>query len=75
MAGIDIKQIKTVAEYRRAREAVSPYFTSWLTQRIAKWPESLEFNLLKVATLGTPAEIEKILNQLDGEEGGNHGDV
>lgn len=75
MAGIDIRQIKTIEEYQHARERASPYFTTWLAQRIAKWPATPEFNLLKAATLGTPGEIEKILQQLNKQRGESHGAI
>jgi len=72
MAGIDIRQINTIEEYQHAREQASPYFMSWLEQRIAKWPATPEFNLLKAATLGTPGETEKILQQLNKQQDGGH---
>ena len=75
MAGIDIREIKTVAEYRRARAAASPYFTLWLAQRTEQWPDRPEFNLLKAATLGGPEAVEKIVNQWDAQQGEDNGHI
>ncbi len=75
MAGIDIRQIKTVDDYRRARAAASPYFTAWLRQRAMQWPDRPQFNLLKAAMLGKRGEVETMLTRLDNHQGGDHGDV
>ncbi len=75
MADIDIKRIRTVTAYRRAREIASPYFEAWLAQRTAEWPDNVEFKLLKAATLGTPDEVKAMLNQQDEQSGGSHGNV
>ncbi len=75
MAGIDIRQINTVDDYRRARAAASPYFTLWLAQRTEQWPDRPEFNLLKTATLGRPEAVEKIVNQWDAQQGEDNGHV
>ncbi|HEB94377.1 MAG TPA: hypothetical protein ENI94_13150 [Gammaproteobacteria bacterium] len=75
MAGIDIRTIKTVPEYQRAREMASPYFTAWLERRTVEWGDSYQFKLLKAATLGRAEDIEQALNQLDHQLGGEDGIV
>ena len=75
MAGIDIRAIKSVSEYQRAREVASPYFMAWLERRTAEWGDSYQFKLLKAATLGTHQDIELALSQLDQELGGEDGIV
>ncbi|MBA55352.1 MAG: hypothetical protein CMK89_12930 [Pseudomonadales bacterium] len=49
LAGIDIRKIKTEVDYFQARQQSSPYFTDWLKQRAANWPDTDQFNLLRNA--------------------------
>ncbi len=49
LAGIDIRNIKTEAEYFQARQQASPYFMDWLMQRSENWPDTDQFKLLKSA--------------------------
>ena len=75
MAGIDIRTIKTVPEYHRAREMASPFFMAWLERRTAEWGDSYQFKLLKAATFGAQGDIEQALSQLDQKLGGEDGIV
>lgn len=75
MASFDIRTIKNVPEYQRAREMASPLFMAWLERRTAEWGDSYQFKLLKAATLGAPEDIEQALNQLDQQLGGEDGIV
>jgi len=65
MAGIDIRTVKTVSEYQRAREIASPYFMAWLARRTTEWGDSYQFKLLKSVTLGAPVGGDQALNELD----------
>ena len=41
-AGIDVDQIRTIDDYRRARSATSPGFIDWLATEIARKPMTPE---------------------------------
>jgi len=53
-AGIDIRKIKTYADYIEARRRASPYFMDWIEERTRTWPQTEEFQLLKYTILQRP---------------------
>lgn len=65
LAGINIKEIKTIGDYLRAREQASPYFIRHLEARASKWPETEQYKLLRVAIFGNEAELQDEVYRYD----------
>lgn len=51
-AGIDIRSIRTEAEYAQAKEAAAPYHVDWEAQITKSWPNTEEYQLLRDALFG-----------------------
>ncbi len=69
-AGIDIRNIKTLEDYYRARNAASPFFEEFLTSRIRKSPKTLENRLLIAIAEGNDEEAKRLERLLDARNNG-----
>ena len=65
LAGIDIKNIKTLKAYKQAREQASPYFLEHLSERASHWPRTDQFDLLKTAVFGSEEDLERDTKRFD----------
>ena len=59
-AGIDIRNIKSVDDFRRARRTASPFFEERLIHRIKKRRLTLERRLLIAVAEGNDEQINRI---------------
>lgn len=67
-AGIDARNIKTYAEYIKAREAARPYFLMYLQEetekRLEGRPDTVEWQAIRSIAFGDNLEREQILDRL-----------
>lgn len=69
-AGIDIRNVKTLQDYYKARNAASPYFEEFLTSRLKKGPRTLESRLLIAIAEGNDEEAKRLERLLDARNNG-----
>lgn len=69
-AGIDIRSIKTIEDFRLARRNASPFFDNHLTEKIKKGEQSLERRLLIAIAEGNEEESNRLERILDAKEKG-----
>jgi len=65
LAGIDIKNVHTVQDYRLARKQASPYFLQHLSDRALTWPDTDQYRLLKMAILGDENDLQREVHRFE----------
>lgn len=65
LAGIDIKNVHTVQDYRLARKQASPYFMQHLADRASVWPDTDQYRLLKTAILGNEKDLQREVHRFE----------
>ncbi len=65
LAGIDIKNIKTLKAYKQAREQSSPFFMQRLSNRSSRWSKTDQFELLRVAVFGSEEDLDDKIKRFD----------
>jgi len=68
--GIDIRMIKTLEDFQRARQAASPFFEDRLVAKVKTGDKTLERRLLIAIAEGNQAEINHLERLLDAKEKG-----
>lgn len=63
--GINIHQIKDYESYLSARQAIAPYFTDRLLERLNKRPPHLENDILKALARFDFAEADRLKKRLE----------
>ncbi|MBT3205225.1 MAG: hypothetical protein HOM14_03815 [Gammaproteobacteria bacterium] len=58
-SGIDIKTIKTLDDYYKARKEAAPMFMDMLVERSNRWSHNSEFDLLRTALFDHPDDEVK----------------
>ena len=71
-AGVDIRTIKSLKDFRRARRAASPFFEDRLVAKVKKGEQTLERRLLIAIAEGNEAEIKRLERLLDARNKGIH---
>ncbi|MEQ1486672.1 hypothetical protein [Methyloglobulus sp.] len=69
-AGIDIRTIKSVEDFRKARQGASPFFDEHLTAKVKKGEKTLERRLLIAMAESNEDEIKRLERLLDAEDKG-----
>ena len=69
-AGIDIRTVKTLDDYYRARSAASPYFNARLTQRLTHLENSLEKRILLAVANDDDKAYQRLSRLLDARNKG-----
>lgn len=69
-AGIDIRNVKSLDDFRRARQGASPFFEDRLVVEIKKGKTTLERRLLIAVAEGKESERERLERLLDAKENG-----
>jgi hypothetical protein len=67
-AGIDIRTIKTLEDFQRARQAASPFFEDRLVAKVKTGDKTLERRLLIAIAESNQAEIKRLERFLDAKE-------
>jgi len=65
LAGIDIKNVRTMQDYQQARKQASPYFLQHLSDRVLTWPDTDQFRLLKTAILGNEKDLQREVHRFE----------
>jgi hypothetical protein len=65
LSGIDIYRIETLKDYRQARIQASPFFMQHLSERADGWPDTDQFQLLKVAIFREDNDLEREKSRFD----------
>jgi len=65
LAGIDIKNIKTLKAYKQARKQASPFFMQHLLDRSSGWPQTDQFELLRTAVFGSEKDLNDKIKRFD----------
>jgi hypothetical protein len=71
-AGIDIRNIKSLNDFRRARRAASHLFDNHLVAKIKKGKQTLERRLLIAIAEGNEEESKRLERLLDARNNGIH---
>ena len=69
-AGVDIRNIKSLEDFRRARRAASPFFEDHLAAKVKNGEKTLERRLLIAIAEGNEAEIERLERLVDARNKG-----
>ena len=69
-AGIDIRTIKTLEDFQRARQAASPFFEDRLVAKVKTGDKTLERRVLIAIAEGNQAEINRLERLLNAKEKG-----
>jgi hypothetical protein len=69
-AGVDIRDIKSLDDFRRARRAASPFFEDRLVAKVKKGEKTLERRLLIAIAEGNEKEINRIERLLHARNNG-----
>ena len=69
-AGIDIRNIKSLEDFRRARRAASDFFDNRLMEKVKKGEKTLERRLLIAIAEGNEEETQRLERLLDAREKG-----
>jgi hypothetical protein len=69
-AGVDIRTIKTLEDFQRARQVASPFFDDRLIAKVKTGDKTLERRLLIASAEGNLAEIQRLERLLDAKEKG-----
>lgn len=69
-AGIDIRTIKTLEDFQRARQAASPFFEDRLVAKVKTGDKTLERRVLIAIAEGNQAEIKHLERLLNAKEKG-----
>ena len=69
-AGIDIRTIKTLEDFQRARRAASPFFEDRLLAKVSKGEKTLERRLLIAIAEGNNEASNRLERLLDAREKG-----
>lgn len=69
-AGVDIRNIKSLEDFRRARRTASHLFDNHLVAKIKKGEQTLERRLLIAVAEGNEAEIKRLERLLDARNNG-----
>jgi len=69
-AGVDIRNIKSLEDFRRARRAASPFFEDHLAAKVKKGEKTLERRLLIAIAEGNEEETQRLERLLDAREKG-----
>ncbi len=67
-AGIDIRDIKSLEDFRRARRAASPFFEDRLVAKVSKGEKTLERRLLIAIAEGNNEASNRLERLLDARE-------
>ena len=67
-AGIDIRNIKSLDDFRRARQAASPFFEDRLVAKIKNGEKTLERRILIAIAEGNEEEINRLERIIDAKE-------
>ena len=59
LASIDIKNVRTMHDYRLSRKQTSPCFLQHFSRRTLTWPDTDQFRLLKTAILGNEKNLQR----------------
>ena len=71
-AGVDIRNIKSLEDFRRARRVASPFFEDHLAAKVKKGEKTLERRLLIAIAEGNEEEIKRLERLLDARNNGIH---
>jgi hypothetical protein len=69
-AGIDIRTIRTLDDFQRARQAASPFFEDRLLAKVKTGEKTLERRLLIAIAEGNQAEIKRLERLIEAKENG-----
>ena len=69
-AGIDIRTIKSLEDFQRARQAASPFFEDRLVAKVKTGDKTLERRVLIAIAEGNQAEIKRLERLLNAKEKG-----
>ena len=69
-AGVDIRNIKSLEDFRRARRAASPFFEDRLVAKVKKGEKTLERRLLIAIAEGNTEETLRLERLLDARNKG-----
>ena len=69
-AGIDIRTIKSLEDFQRARQAASPFFEDRLVAKVKTGDKTLERRVLIAIAEGNQAEIQRLERLLDARKKG-----
>ncbi|NOS74911.1 MAG: hypothetical protein HOP36_10335 [Methyloglobulus sp.] len=69
-AGVDIRNIKSLEDFRRARRAASDFFDNRLVEKVKKGEKTLERWLLIAIAEGNEEETQRLERLLDAREKG-----
>jgi hypothetical protein len=69
-AGIDIRKVKTLADYYRARRAASPFFNDRLSKRLMQLENSLDKRALLALANDDHKEFQRLSKLLDARDKG-----
>ena len=69
-AGIDIRNIKSMEDYYKARRAASPFFEDRLMARLNKGEQTLEMRILKAIAQGDDKEYHRLERLLQAKRKG-----
>lgn len=69
-AGVDIRNIKSLEDFGRARRAASPFFEDRLVAKVKKGEKTLERRLLIAVAEGNEAEIKRLERLVDARNKG-----
>lgn len=64
-AGVDIRNIKSLDDYRRARRVAAPFFEDHLVAKVKNGEKTLERRLLIAIAEGNDAEINRLERLVD----------
>lgn len=69
-AGVDIRNIKSLEDFQRARRAASDFFDNRLVEKVKKGEKTLERRLLIAIAEGNEEETQRLERLLDAREKG-----
>lgn len=69
-AGINIRTIRTLEDFQRARQAASAFFEDRLLAKVKTGEKTLERRLLIAIAEGNQAEIKRLERLIDAKENG-----
>lgn len=69
-AGIDIRKVKTLADYYRARRAASPFFNDRLAKRLTPLANTLEKRILLALANDDDPNFHRLSRLLDARDKG-----
>ena len=69
-AGVDIQNIKSLEDFRRARRAASPFFEDHLVAKVKKGEKTLERRLLIAIAEGNEEESKRLERLVDARNKG-----